>query len=311
MSTNESSIHLVDSLSGDEKKKLYCKSSGIGKLEYTHHESCVLLSSEKKSFDLKYQCFYDNRILRNFKGHTDKVTSLSISPIDDTFISASADKSVRLWNLNSAAACAKIQLPSYVENPTAKYDESGVVFGVMCFDTRKKMHNLKLFDSRNFEAGPFQNIVPEGPLFESAALKTNQVQSLIQAQKSLQSPWLSFEFSTDGNHILVNTQSELLLVLDGFRSEVEPLVIASRKNDNNISLGACFSANSKTVVTANEENELMVLDKTSGELLGSFGGHVAPVGCVRSNPKYDQIASGCVNTVLWIPKPENSSTIAD
>ncbi|CAF1861023.1 unnamed protein product [Brassica oleracea var. botrytis] len=42
---------------------------------------------------------YDNRILRYFKGHKDRVVSLCMSPINDSFMSGSLDGSVRLWDL--------------------------------------------------------------------------------------------------------------------------------------------------------------------------------------------------------------------
>jgi COMPASS component SWD2 len=37
---------------------------------------------------------HDNKFLRYFSGHTAKVVSLSLSPVDDTLISGSLDKSV-------------------------------------------------------------------------------------------------------------------------------------------------------------------------------------------------------------------------
>ena len=38
-------ILLIDSLTGQERKKLYTKSHGIGVAKYTHHDACILLSS--------------------------------------------------------------------------------------------------------------------------------------------------------------------------------------------------------------------------------------------------------------------------
>jgi hypothetical protein len=32
----------------------------------------------------------------------------------------------------------------------------------------------------------------------------------------------------------------------------------------------------------------------------SSSGHVAPVGAVRCNKVYNMMASGCVNTALWV-----------
>ena len=46
MSTKEGSIHLIDALSGDEKKKLYAKADGTATVKFTHHEACVLVSSD-------------------------------------------------------------------------------------------------------------------------------------------------------------------------------------------------------------------------------------------------------------------------
>lgn len=303
MSTNENSIHLIDALAGEEKKKLYAKANGIGKIKFTHHESCVLLSSEKR-YDIRYLCMYDNRYLRCFEGHTGKVTSLSMSPIDDRFLTASADKSVCLWSVSSptSSPIAKIKLPLKCEQPFVSFDESGIVFGVMCLDSITKRHSIKLFDARNYSSGPFQNVTPDSSLFESALAKVNPSLSSSAISQKFRDPWTSFDFSTDGNNLLVNTQSDALYVLDGFNSEVEPIVLNGRKNDAGLSLGACFSSNSKQVLTGNEDNQVLIYDTQSGELQGTLDGHVAPVGCVRYNPKFDEFATGCVNTVLWIPK---------
>ena len=61
----------------------------------------------------------------------------------------------------------------------------------------------------------------------------------------------------------------------------EPIVITGRKNESGLTLGSCFSSNSKTVVTGNEDNEVLMFDKLSGELLTTLSGHVTPVGCAR------------------------------
>ena len=88
----------------------------------------------------------------------------------------------------------------------------------------------------------------------------------------------------------------------GFRAEVEPLLVSNRKNDAGIALGATFSTNSKYILTGNDDNDFLVLDKATGELKKTLSGHVAPINCICSNPKYDVFATGCVNTVLWILK---------
>ena len=116
VSTTNNSVILIDCINGREKKRINCKTNGIGKLAYTHHESCVIISSDKKQNDIRYLCLYDNRYLRAFDGHNNKITSLSMCPTDDHFLSASNDKSVLMWDLSVSNPVAKLNLPSYSEN---------------------------------------------------------------------------------------------------------------------------------------------------------------------------------------------------
>ena len=111
VATTDTSVILIDSFNGREKKRINCKTNGIGKVAYTHHESCVLVSGDKKLHDIRYLCLHDNRYIRAYEGHTGKITSLSMSPTDDHFLSASSDKTVLLWDLSVSNAVAKLQLP--------------------------------------------------------------------------------------------------------------------------------------------------------------------------------------------------------
>lgn len=302
--TKEGTIHLIDCMTGIEKKKMYTRTHGIGQMKFTHHPSCVLLSSSQKSNDIRYMCMHDNRYLRMFRHQDERVTSLAMNPIDDCFLSASSS-SVYLWALESTTPLAKLALPQNTEQTSVAYDGTGLVFGVSCFDGNSRSRSIKLFDARNFEQGPFEDLSPSFDQI-SSALSSNQSLALAQAQaqRILQSNWSSFEFSPDGFHLLVNT-AEALIVLDGFKKDVPPVVIP-RKNESGTNLGGCLSADAKYVFSGTEENELQVYDKLTGALRNTFLGHVAPVGCVRCNPKYDIVASGCVNTALWIRGSSNS-----
>jgi COMPASS component SWD2 len=296
MSTKESSIHLIDVMTGTEKKKIYAKSNGICSVKYTHHEYGVIATSEWKNNDIRYISLYDNRYLRLFSGHTDKVTSISMHPTEDYFISASSDRSVQLWSLSHVTPVAKLFLPNYCGRLYASYDASGLVFGVLCFDSKQKLHSLRLFDSRNYESGPFQDIAPTS--LEKAIAKSPTTSA--QSQKILQAPWTSFEFSPDGQRILVNTSTDVILALDSFSPDNDPLIITGRKNDMGASLGTCMSADGQSIISGNDDNEILIYDVQSGELRNTLSGHVAPVGCVKCNSRYDVMAAGCVNTALWI-----------
>ena len=222
VTTNQSAIHFIDSLEGLEKKKLFVKKDGVGKIQFTHHEMSLLVSSKYNSpnsisqnHDIRYLCVYDNRYLRYFKGHTMEVTSLAMNPVSDQFISASQDNTVQIWDLSTQNAVAKITLPyqpksTYYQPPLCVYDNAGLVFGVL---TRTA---LKLFDARNYGQGPFANIFPSTSEMKDMLQKTNENLTDAQLLRYLTSNWINFEFSADsGNTVLVNTDTEAIFLLDG------------------------------------------------------------------------------------------------
>ncbi len=62
-----------------------------------------------------------------------------MSPVDDTFLTSSADGGVRLWNLQQAGSLASMDLPRSGSNgvtidpngsPNAAFDCTGLVFGI-------------------------------------------------------------------------------------------------------------------------------------------------------------------------------------
>jgi COMPASS component SWD2 len=301
MTTTQSSIHLIDCLSGEEKKKIHCKTTGISRMKYTNHESSILMSTEKKPHTIKYLSLYDNRYIRNFAGHSDTICSLSMSSVDDVFLSASVDKTIRRWDLTSPKETARIQLPSAFESPYVSCDSSGVIFGVLAYNAKKSFHTLRLYDMRAYDSGPFQDICPLDSAF-SQVLSSEYPQMAEDAKLKTNPTWTSFEFCRDGGHILINTDAEHMWMIDSFRADVPPIVLAPRKNEAGLALGCCFSGDAKTIYTGNEDNDVLLFDKQTAKIKGVLTGHVSPVGSIAANPKYDMFASACANTVLWIPK---------
>ena len=113
---------------------------GLGKfcLLFRHHNLCVLYTGIGSKNQLvgqrnaiHYLSLYDNKLLRDFRGHSGEVTDLSMSPVDDTFMSVSTDRTVRMWNLQQAGCLAELELPSSVDGaPHGCFDSTGLVFGV-------------------------------------------------------------------------------------------------------------------------------------------------------------------------------------
>ena len=85
---------------------------------------------------INYLSLHDNKILRQFRGCGAEIADLSLNPVDDTLLSCSKDRTVRLWNLQQPGALAIMDLPKsgnqYTLDPNgvphASFDSTGLVF---------------------------------------------------------------------------------------------------------------------------------------------------------------------------------------
>jgi hypothetical protein len=103
----------------------------------------------------------------------------------------------------------------------------------MCQNVKDATHTLRLYDARNYTTGPFQDIVPSSSL-QMRALTPDYPQLIEEAiSRPVKSNWTDFEFSRDGSHIVINTDSEVVWLIDSFRNDVQPKVFGPRKNDSN------------------------------------------------------------------------------
>jgi len=149
----DDSIHVYNTNTGLSQKTLYSKKHGIHCVTFTHHPNSIVYASNKgHDHSLRYLSLYDNRYLRYFSGHVDRVTSLCLSSKTDQFMSSSLDKSVRMWDLRSNLCQGVLQVPNAV--PTAAYDHQGLVLAVGA-----NCGVMKLYDTRNYDKGPFATFV--------------------------------------------------------------------------------------------------------------------------------------------------------
>jgi len=101
-SSDDESLHLYNCISGESVRSIFSKKYGIDLVRFTHHQNTVICAS-KNSWDesLRYLSLHDNRFLRYFKGHRDRVVSLAMCPTNDTFLSGAMDDTVRFWDLRT------------------------------------------------------------------------------------------------------------------------------------------------------------------------------------------------------------------
>jgi WD40 repeat protein len=100
----DSTLRIVDCINGgaptDRSPMIKLQREGIRTVKATHHGHCVLFSpgmndGVPKKNSVYYLSVHDNKILREFEGHSGVINGLSMSPVDDTFLSSSVDGTVR------------------------------------------------------------------------------------------------------------------------------------------------------------------------------------------------------------------------
>uniref|UniRef100_A0A8C9ZSH2 Twinfilin n=1 Tax=Sander lucioperca TaxID=283035 RepID=A0A8C9ZSH2_SANLU len=190
-SSDDDSLVLYDCQEGKPKRTLYSKKYGVDLIRYTHAANTVVYSSNKIDDTIRYLSLHDNKYIRYFPGHNKRVTSLSMSPVDDTFISGSLDKTIRLWDLRSPNCQGLMHLQG---KPVCSFDPEGLIFAA---GINSEM--VKLYDLRSFDKGPF---------------------ATFKLQYDRTCEWTGLKFSNDGKLILLSTNGGALRVLDAFKGAV-------------------------------------------------------------------------------------------
>lgn len=215
---------------------------------------------------------HDNKYIRYFKGHDKKVLCLHMNRSDDTFLSGSEDKTVRLWDLKSPSCQGLIRLD---EPPVASFDPEGLIFAIGV-----EAKEVRLYDLRQYDKGPFITF---------------------SLPKERDAEWSEIKFSPDGGQILVNTSGNRLHLIDAFKGDVLATLERRGKNKGQ-HLEAAFSPDGQFAISGNGDGNVHVW-KRDGTELCTFDSdhHGRPVKRLKWNPEYMTFASASDKLALWLP----------
>ncbi|MBN3311830.1 WDR82 protein, partial [Atractosteus spatula] len=267
---------------------------------------------------IRYLSLHDNKYIRYFPGHNKRVVALSMSPVDDTFISGSLDKTIRLWDLRSPNCQGLMHLQG---KPVCSFDPEGLIFAA---GVNSEM--VKLYDLRSFDKGPFATFkLQYDRNFEWTGLKFSNDGKLIlvstnggalrlldafkgavlhsfggpfatfKLQYDRNFEWTGLKFSNDGKLILVSTNGGALRLLDAFKGAVLHS-FGGYNNSKGVTLEASFTPDSQFVLIGSEDGKIHVWNAESGMKVAVLDGkHTGPVTCLQFNPKFMTFASACSN----------------
>lgn len=310
---SDDSLQLYNAKEGKHIKTLLSQKYGCHLARFTHHSQSILYASTKVDDTIRYLSTHDNQFLRYFKGHSAPVTTLTLCPSNDTFLSCSLDNTVRLWDLSSSNATARLNLSTpYL----AAYDPSATVIAIASASAA----SILLYDLRNYDKPPF------------ATFDTLRLESLHRPpyppnnpNNTISKDWTSLEFSNDGKSLLVGTTLQTgHLLLDAFSGDlVAYLSHASHPPQQSQTstrappgspgpLGqgdVSFSADGRYVLgSSGKDHDALVwdtqapVDKDSKVLAPMCGLPCKTRWSVGGwNPRYNMCASGDREVVFWVP----------
>lgn len=273
-SSDDDSIQLYNPVDGTHQRTLYSKKYGVSQIRFTHGGTTVVHASTKENDTIRYLSLHDNKYVRYFQGHKKRVTSIDVSPSDDTFLSASTDGTVRLWDVRSSNCQGVVHCGEGLT--VASFGSDGLVFAIGVNRT-----TICMYDSRQYEKGPFSKI------------------------ECAQNPWIGMKFSPDGRTLMFNDMHGYINLYDAF-SYVKKCAIYVGGNIDTADAEVSFTPDSRYIMAGTVDNSIKMWHVDDGAELATLLGHNDFVGPVKFNPRYMSFASADTTLALWMPSTDDT-----
>ncbi|KAJ3012210.1 WD repeat-containing protein 82 [Thoreauomyces humboldtii] len=291
----DDSLRLYDAVNGTSKHFVWSKKYGCAHARFTHSRSSIIYASTKEDDTIRYHSLHENKYLRYFRGHTDRVVDLEMSPNSDSFLSASQDGSVRLWDLR-VATCQGLAASQGRGRPSVAFDQVAKVFAV-ALGTK-----IRLYDMANYDAGPFSTLDISLPRLPSTSHYSQAPQLLPPP------PIIAIEFGNNGKDILVSTAGDLCYLVDSYATppQTHPVRVELKghRNSTNMDLTAAITPDAKFAAVGSDDHMIYIWDTEKGSRAAALPGHHELPTVVKWNPRYMMFASaGNTQLVFWTPPP--------
>ncbi|KAG9392543.1 WD domain G-beta repeat [Carpediemonas membranifera] len=213
-----------------------------------------------------------HQVQRVFTGHQGRVTSLHQNPRSDTFITASDDNTVRIWDLRSEKPIMCIPTES---GAVASFDTSGLVFAIAA-NSKIEMYPEK-------KAKPFQS----GQVKDSTQVQFNHM-----------------TFSPTSNYLLLSASNGEIYMFKTLREFKQQAVFTGHQQADNVIHRPVFTRDESSV-TIGDATGLSFYDINNP---ASAPVHVtslveqSPISCCVWHPSKALLISAGYTVDFWVPE---------
>lgn len=283
-SHNDGIIYLISG-ENNQKEEFHVTDNGCSRLTETHHELCFLHAGTPPvghPCNISYHNLHENKIVRYFRGHTDRITSISLSPdTSDVFLTTGLDGKFLLWDLRAPVAVASggLTMPEKgtyqglePPHPIGSFDITGKVFGIAVPYRGIALYDAtKLRDPVQFSKMAFS--APTDPLFQytvtpTAGIPNNTTSNTLTTVSSLPTPppfpslvsFIDMKFSPDERLIALNTADRGVFILNAWNVSQELALLNKHPHDILHPSTVTWSPDGKFIAIGSVDGHVWVYD---------------------------------------------------